>query len=108
VVSKGVPKEIEGKYRNCDGRAGEGHQPPRGFERRYKYPTQHVAPAGVGWGYSQSQKAQGRGTINAIKLRLAPFRLVGMATLFTGIGLALAPIVQVLRWQSNRLSNILF
>ena len=47
------------------------------------------------------------GTINAIKLWLAPFKFVGMATLFTGIGLALATIVQVLRWQSNRLWNIL-
>ncbi len=43
------------------------------------------------------------GTINALKLWLAPFKFVGMATLFTGIGLALATIVQVLRWQSNRL-----
>ena len=47
------------------------------------------------------------GTINAIKLWLAPFKFVGMATLFTGIGLALATIVQVLRWQSNRLWNML-
>ena len=47
------------------------------------------------------------GTINAINLWLAPFKFVGMATLFTGIGLALATIVQVLRWQSNRLWNIL-
>ena len=47
------------------------------------------------------------GTINAINLWLAPFKFVGMATLFTGIGLALATIVQVLRWQSNRLWNML-
>ncbi len=47
------------------------------------------------------------GTINAIKLWLTPFKFVGMATLFTGIGLALATIVQVLRWQSNRLWNAL-
>ncbi len=47
------------------------------------------------------------GTINAIKLWLAPFKFVGIATLFTGIGLALATIVPVLRWQSNRLWNIL-
>ncbi len=47
------------------------------------------------------------GTINAIKLWLAPFKFVGLATLFTGIGLALATIVQVLRWQSQRLWDIL-
>ncbi len=47
------------------------------------------------------------GTINAIKLWLAPLKFVGIATLFTGIGLALATIVQALRWQSNRLWNIL-
>ena len=47
------------------------------------------------------------GTINAIKLWLTPFKFVGMATLFAGIGLALATIVQVLRWQSNRLWNAL-
>lgn len=45
------------------------------------------------------------GTINAIRLWLTPFKFVGMATLFTGIGLALETIVQVLRWQSNRLWN---
>ena len=47
------------------------------------------------------------GTINAIKLWLAPLKFVGIATLFTGIGLALATIVQALSWQSNRLWNIL-
>ena len=47
------------------------------------------------------------GTNNAIKVWLAPFKFVGMATLFTGIGLALATIVQVLRWQSNRLWSVL-
>ncbi len=47
------------------------------------------------------------GTINAIKLWLAPLKFVGIATLFTSIGLALATIVQALRWQSNRLWNIL-
>lgn len=45
------------------------------------------------------------GTINAVKLWLTPFKFVGMANLFTGIGLALETIVQVLRWQSNRLWN---
>lgn len=47
------------------------------------------------------------GTINAIKLWLEPFKFVGMASLFTGIGLALATIVRVLRWQSNRLWELL-
>ncbi len=47
------------------------------------------------------------GTINAIKLWLAPFKFVGMALLFSGIGLALATIVQVLRLQSRRLLDLL-
>ena len=44
---------------------------------------------------------------NATKLWLAPLKFVGMALLFTGIGLALATIVQALRWRSNRLWGIL-
>ena len=47
------------------------------------------------------------GAINAIKLWLEPFKFVGMALLLTGIGLALATIVRVLRWQANRLWEIL-
>ena len=47
------------------------------------------------------------GTINAIKLWLAPLKFVGIAFLFSGIGLALATIVQVLRWQSKRLFDVL-
>ena len=47
------------------------------------------------------------GTINAVKLWLEPFKFVGMALLLTGIGLALATIVRVLRWQSSRLWQIL-
>ena len=47
------------------------------------------------------------GTIDAVKLWLEPFKFVGMAMLLTGIGLALATIVRVLRWQSNRLWDIL-
>ncbi|MDA0768753.1 MAG: hypothetical protein O2821_00845 [Chloroflexi bacterium] len=47
------------------------------------------------------------GTINAIKLWLEPLKFVGMASLFAGIGLALATIVRVLRWQSNRLWEML-
>ncbi len=47
------------------------------------------------------------GAINAVKLWLEPFKFVGMALLLTGIGLALATIVRVLRWQSNRLWDVL-
>ena len=47
------------------------------------------------------------GTINSVKLWLEPFKFVGMAFLFTGIGLALATIVRVLRWQSSRLWELL-
>lgn len=47
------------------------------------------------------------GTINAVKLWLEPFKFVGMALLLMGIGLALATIVRVLRWQSARLWDVL-
>jgi len=47
------------------------------------------------------------GTINAINLWLAPFKFVGLAEVLSGIGLALATIVQALRWQTNRLWDIL-
>ena len=54
------------------------------------------------------------GTINAIKLWLEPLKFVGIALLLSGIalllsgiGLALATIVRVLRWQANRLWEIL-
>ena len=46
-------------------------------------------------------------TINSIKMWLAPLKFVGMASLLTGIGLALATIVGALRWQSNRLWDML-
>ena len=42
-------------------------------------------------------------TINSIQAWLAPFKFVGIAWLLTGIGLALATIVQVLRRQSRRM-----
>lgn len=45
--------------------------------------------------------------ISAAKLWLEPLKFVGMAFLFTSIGLALATIVRVLRWQSNRLWEML-
>ena len=47
------------------------------------------------------------GTISAIKLWLEPFKFIGIALLLTGIGLALATIVKVLRWQSMRLWEML-
>ena len=47
------------------------------------------------------------GTINAVKLWLEPFKFVGIGLLLTGIGLALATIVRVLRWQANRLWEVL-
>ena len=46
-------------------------------------------------------------TINTTSAWLAPFKFVGMALLLTGIGLALATIIRVLRWQSQRLWDIL-
>ena len=45
-------------------------------------------------------------TIEATKAWLSPLMFVGMATLFTGIALALATIVQVLRFQARRLVEI--
>ena len=47
------------------------------------------------------------GTISAVKLWLEPLKFVGLALVLTGIGLALATIVRVLRWQANRLWDIL-
>ena len=38
---------------------------------------------------------------------LAPLKFVGMAILLSGIGLALATIVRILRWQSIRLWDML-
>ena len=46
-------------------------------------------------------------TISSIKMWLEPLKFLGMAFLLTGIGLALATIVRVLRWQSSRLWDIL-
>ena len=47
------------------------------------------------------------GTINTVKLWLEPFKFVGLALVLSAIGLALATIVRVLRWQSNRLWEVL-
>ena len=47
------------------------------------------------------------GAISAVKLWLEPLKFIGMASLLTGIGLALATIVQVLRWQASRLWEVL-
>ena len=46
-------------------------------------------------------------TISSIKMWLEPLKFLGMAFLLTGIGLNLATIVRVLRWQSSRLWDIL-
>lgn len=46
-------------------------------------------------------------TISAIGAWLAPLKFVGVAMVLTGIGLALATIVRVLSWQSNRLWDLL-
>ena len=49
----------------------------------------------------------GLANINTVSAWLAPFKFVGVALVLTGIGLALATIVRVLRWQSQRLWDIL-
>lgn len=46
-------------------------------------------------------------TISSIDMWLKPLKFLGMAFLLSGIGLALATIVRVLRWQSSRLWEIL-
>ena len=46
-------------------------------------------------------------TISSIKMWLAPLKFIGMALLLSGIGLALATIVGILRWQSSRLWTML-
>ncbi len=46
-------------------------------------------------------------TIASIQMWLAPLKFVGMASLFVGVGMALATIVGALRWQSNRLWDML-
>ncbi len=46
-------------------------------------------------------------TINTVGAWQAPFKFVGVAMLLSSIGLALATIVEVLRWQSRRLWDLL-
>ena len=46
-------------------------------------------------------------TITSIQMWLAPLKFVGMASLFVGVGMALATIVGALRWQTNRLWDML-
>ena len=46
-------------------------------------------------------------TINSVQAWLAPLKFVGLAILLSGIGLALATIVRILRWQSIRLWDML-
>ena len=50
---------------------------------------------------------QSLSTVTSVSAWLAPFKFVGIAFLLTGIGLALAIIIRVLRWQSQRLWDIL-
>ena len=38
---------------------------------------------------------------------LEPLKFVGIAMLLSGIGLALATIVRILRWQANRIWDVL-
>ena len=45
--------------------------------------------------------------INTMSAWLAPFKFIANASLLTGIGLALSAIVRVLRWQSERLWDVL-
>ena len=47
------------------------------------------------------------GTLSAVGAWLTPLKFVGMATLFTGIALALVTIVTLLRIQTRRLQEIL-
>jgi len=54
-----------------------------------------------------SQALGALSTISTIKMWLAPLKFIGMALLLSGIGLALATIVEILRWQSNRLWTML-
>ena len=54
-----------------------------------------------------SQALGALSTISSIKMWLAPLKFIGMALLLSGIGLALATIVGILRWQSNRLWTML-
>ena len=46
-------------------------------------------------------------TVNTVQAWLAPLKFVGIALVLTGIGLALATIIRALRWQSNRLWDII-
>ena len=46
-------------------------------------------------------------TINTVNAWLAPFKFVGVASVLTSIGLALATIIRVLCWQSERLWDVL-
>ena len=45
--------------------------------------------------------------IHTVSAWLAPLKFVGVALILTGIGLALATIIRVLRWQSQRLWDML-
>ncbi len=59
-------------------------------------------PAGAGFDLLRDL-----GRVQALGTWLAPLRFLGLALVLTGIGLALATIVRVLRWQSGRLMEVL-
>ena len=60
----------------------------------------NVAPAG-------SDLLSDLGTINAVEAWVGPLRFVGIAMLLSGITLALFTIVKVLRFQSNRVLDLI-
>ena len=72
----------------------------------YRYWNHSIAtelnPAAAG-----SQLLGSISTINTATAWLAPFKFVEVASLLTGIGLALATIIRVLRWQSERFWDVL-
>ena len=67
----------------------------------------HSIGTGLNPAAAGSQLLGSLSTINTVNAWLAPFKFVGIASVLTGIGLALATIVRVLRWQSERLWDVL-
>ena len=72
----------------------------------YGYWNHSIAPE-LNAAAAGSQLLSSLSTINTTSAWLAPFKFVGIAFLLTGIGLALATIIRVLRWQSERLWDVL-
>ena len=56
---------------------------------------------------SGSELLSDLGTISAVKAWLAPLKFVGLAMLLSGITLALATFIQVLRFQTTRIIDLL-